>query len=298
MDKLQTKFKGLESHNLFIKFLRLFTLPLLNHLPASFIQFTMKKSSHDASVVVAKGGSTHALEAMYTRYHRSFFSRGFSQGIADFFWHQMISQPKALRNRLTVVRGLLTEELRRIIDVKGKGKDTEPISILSIAGGSSRSLIDSIVNLRNEGLDPKVIVTTLDKDESALAVGAKIASAAQVGECFRWVHGEASDLVSLFARQTFDIVEIVGLLDYLSVDRMKNLLERSKRVMNPSGLLIIANVAPNSEIPFVNKTGWPAMYYRTPEELASILRKSGFSLSDNDIIVEPLGVHSIAVARA
>src|SRR3989338_2850544 len=130
MNTLQIRFKGLENHNLFIKFLRLFTVPLLNHLPAGLIQFTMKKSSHDASVVVDKGGSTHALEAMYTRYHHGFFSRGFFQGIADFFWHHVISQPKALRNRLTIVKSLLTEELRSIIVTKGKTRSSEPISVI------------------------------------------------------------------------------------------------------------------------------------------------------------------------
>lgn len=273
-------------------------MPLLNHLPASLIQFLMKKSSHDASVVVAKGGSTHALEAMYTRYHRRLFSRGFSQGIADFFWHHAISQPKALRNRLTIVKSLLTEELRRIINEKRKDKDSELVSILSIAGGSSRSLIDSIVNLRREGLDPKIIVTTLDKDESAIAVGTRIASVAGVEKYFRWVHGDAHDLISLFPLKIFDVIEIVGLIDYLSADRVINLLEISRRIINLGGLLIVANVTPNSETSFVHKTGWPAMYYRTQKELASIIRKAGFSLNDNDIIVEPLGVHSIAIARA
>src|SRR3989344_5394864 len=77
----------LEDHNILIKILRTVSVPLLNNLPQTFIKLFMKKSSHDASTVVNKGGTTHALEAMYTRYERGIFSRGYIRGVADLFLH-------------------------------------------------------------------------------------------------------------------------------------------------------------------------------------------------------------------
>ncbi len=68
--------KNLEKHNLIIKIIRLFSVPLLNNLPTSFIQKIMKSSSKDAGTVVKHGGSNIALEAMYTGYDRGLFSRG------------------------------------------------------------------------------------------------------------------------------------------------------------------------------------------------------------------------------
>ena len=105
--------KNLENHSLLTKFIRIFTVPLLNNLPASLIQKVMKLSSHDARKVLESVGSTHALEVMYTRYHRSLFHRGFLNGIADLFWHHGVSQPKALRNRLKIVEEKIEEEILR-----------------------------------------------------------------------------------------------------------------------------------------------------------------------------------------
>jgi len=75
----------LKKHGLIVKAIRIFSVPIMNTLPASLIKKMMKKSSKDAATVVVSGGSTHALEAMYTRNHRKLFSRGLFQGFADYF---------------------------------------------------------------------------------------------------------------------------------------------------------------------------------------------------------------------
>lgn len=277
----------LEKHNFLIKLARIFTVPLLNALPASLIQKMMRKSSHDAATVVAKGGSTHALEAMYTRYHRGLFSRGFLQGVADLFWHHFVSQPKALRNRLHIVQSLLEQEIRA---------EAKPIFILSIAGGSARSLISTLVKLRSEDFQHKVRVVVLDKDETALEVGKRISVSAGIGDCFQWIHGNANETASLLPDMQFDIVEIVGLLDYFDTERVLRLLGTILPIMRTNGVLLVANVVPNSEIPFVHKTGWPSMHYRTADNFAQMIEGGGFTV--HDTITEPLGVHAVILARA
>lgn len=69
--------KNLEGHNLFEKFVRLFSVPILNALPDAFLRRFMKKSSYDAEVVLENVGSARALEVMYGGRHRGFFLRGF-----------------------------------------------------------------------------------------------------------------------------------------------------------------------------------------------------------------------------
>ncbi len=44
--------KNMERHGLFVKFVRIFTVPVLNNLPANFLRVFMKKSSQDAGVVL------------------------------------------------------------------------------------------------------------------------------------------------------------------------------------------------------------------------------------------------------
>jgi len=105
------KNKNLEKHNLFVKFVRIFTVPILNSLPANFLQVFMKTSSYDAEVVLENVGSAKALEVMYGRYRRNIFSRGAMQGFADLFWHHFVSQPKGVRNRLKIVENNLDKEI-------------------------------------------------------------------------------------------------------------------------------------------------------------------------------------------
>ena len=170
------------------------------------------------------------------------------------------------------------------------------VSILSIAGGSSRSIMYMLQNLQAQGLSDHIHVVTIDKDKTALDVGKKIAKEFGLGDHFEWIHGTASEVSAIFPSRRFDVVEIVGLLDYFDFDRAVRLMSMSRELMNDNGFIIIANVIPNREQPFVHKTGWPAMFYRKPDEVRRLLTASGFTRS-NDIIVEPLNVHCVGVGQ-
>lgn len=276
----------METHNFFEKCVRVLTTPILNALPSVLIKKAMRATSHDAATVVAKGGSTHALEAMYTRYHRKLFSRGFFQGIADIFWHHFVSQPKALRNRLQIVQMLLEEEIRN---------NATRISVLSIAGGSARAFIHTLSKLSHEEPPKLARIVVVDKDTGAIQTGERLATSAGLADSCEWINGNAGQINSLVPNRYFEVVEIVGLLDYFDDERTTRLLSNIKTVMRENGTLIVANVIPNSEMSFVKKTGWPPMFYRTPENFAQLVSRAGFSVRDT--IEEPLGVHTIVRAR-
>jgi len=289
----------LERHGFFVRLIRLFTVPILNTLPSSIIQFFMRKSSHDAATIVAKGGSTHALEAMYTRYHRKLFSWGILQGFADIFWHHIVSQPKAIRNRVKIIASILKDEIRRLVLVEKKRFDTvsvnnNPIQVLTIAGGSARSIVYALHSLvRQQGLNLKVV--NVDKDISALRCGEVLVSQYGLSDYFEWIEGNANNLGELVKDRKFDIIEVVGLIDYLSEERAMKLLNSLKTFLKPDGLFVAANVTHNSEVPFVYKTGWPRMFYRSPSDFYGLLQKTGFVLR-GPILLDPLKVHLIARA--
>lgn len=286
---------GLEKHGVLTLCMRIVTVPLLNALPSACVKMIMTSTSFDASAVVAKGGSTHALEAMYTRYQRRLFSRGLLQGLADSFWHHVVSQPKALRNRLRIVRQLVKAETTALIQTRQEQRNSEPVRVLSIAGGSSRSIIQTIVDLKAAAWEPAIEVVTIDKDQSALDVGARVAHEAGVSGHFHWLCGAARDMVTLLPDARFDIIEIVGLVDYLSDPRAIRLFSAARHMLRNEGVLVAANVIPNPEIPFVHKAGWPRMVYRTPEAFHALFKRCGFAKTD--VTVEPLRIHCIAVAR-
>jgi len=80
------------------------------------------------------------------------------------------------------------------------------------------------------------------------------------------------------------------------MSEQNRLLRGVGEVMKDISYIIVANVIPNREVPFVHKTGWPQMIYRTPEELQQLLTSAEFTKGIN-LLIEPLGIHCVAIAR-
>jgi len=283
--------KNLEKHNLIEKFVRIFSVPLLNSLPASVVQKIMVVSSRDAATAVKKGGSTHALEAMYSRRNRSLFSRGFLQGFADLFWHHYVSQPRAVRNRLRIVEESLEEEILRLADSQ------KNITILTIGGGSGRGIIQSLDRFQKKNLNCKIKVINIDKHQKAIDLSKEIARKFNLYKNFEWIKDDARNVKFLVSNNSIDIVEMVGLLDYFSDEKGIEVIGQIYNALKQKGLFIVGNIYPNVEMPFVRKVGWPEMYYRMPNKLSKVLAKAGFSTNKGKIILEPLKSHIVALIR-
>jgi len=283
--------KDLESHNALIFFLRFLTVPLMNNIPKSVLQKAMHKTSNDASTVVKGVGSTSALEVMYTRYNRRLFSRGIGQGLADIFWHHLISQPKALRNRLKIVEE--TIESRLISLIKKGQKD---IKILNVGGGSSRALVHTLHKLFDGGYEFNPSIINIDKDKKAIEIGKKIALDNDLEEVFKWINSDVRDLDSIVASNSFDIIEMVGLLDYFDDNKANSVLKIIYESLKKGGLFIVANIHFNNEMKFIENTGWPKMYYRDLSGMEKIVKDAGFKKEPN-LIFEPLKVHIITVVE-
>lgn len=284
------KNNGLEKHGFITIILRSIVVPLLNSLPSSFIRRVMHRSSRDASTVIQTAGSTRALEVMYTRHNRRLFERGILEGIADVFWHHVVSQPKALRNRLRIIEDTLAEELSNLLR-----REQTQVMVLSVGGGSARALIHTISRFPVE-LRSRIKVINIDKSSDAINLSRDIAARSNLGDMFEWIVGDARDIKTFIQGYSADIVEMVGLLDYFSFERGVEIISQVYRCLKRGGLFIVANVIPNEEIKFVEKTGWPRMYYRQPGEVVDILRVSGFTQPPN-LVLEPLKVHIVATVR-
>lgn len=251
----------------------------------------MKSSSKDAGDVVKKSASAHALEIMYTRHHRHLFSRGILQGIADLFWHHIVSQAKALRNRLKIVENILEQEIKNLLNPEQK-----EVNILSVAGGSLRAVIHAIDKIHKQNIKHKIRVTNVDKNESVIELGRALAKKFAVDDKFIWINDKATNIKSLIPPESVDIIEMVGLLDYFSEEKGIEVISQIYNSLKNNGIFIVGNIYHNSEMLFVKKAGWPQMYYREPQDIEKILKASGF-IKEPLIIFEPLKVHMIIIAR-
>jgi hypothetical protein len=217
-------------------------------------------------------------------------SRGILQGIADFVWHHVISQLKAVRNRLKIVEIALEDELLKRIK-NGQSK----IDILTVGGGSCRAIIHTVNRLLKNHPEININITNIDRDARAIELGKKISEEFNVDNCFNWINDSASNISNLIPENSMDIVEMVGLLDYFDYEKGKDILTQINNVLKEDSYFIVANVYPNPEVRFVENVGWPKMCYRTKEDFIKLIKDSGFSKLET--IIEPLRVHIIGLAK-
>ena len=285
--------KKFEKHNLLEKTVRIFSVPLLNNIPSSMMKKILGGTSKDGKTVIKTGGSARALEAMYTRHERKVFSRGVLQGVADLFWHNFLSQPKAIRNRLKIVEERLENEILNLF----YNKKQSTIRILTIAGGSARGIVETVYEFSNNHQGCNIEVVNIDKSEDAINLGKELSSKFNVSESFKWVKDDARSIKNWVQNNSIDIVEMVGLLDYFTDEKGLEVFKQVYNALKVDGMFITANICPNREAPFIRRIGWPNMYYREPEDLSKLLNQAGFSVDRGRIIIEPLKVHIIAIAK-
>ncbi|MBU1167404.1 hypothetical protein KKC60_03275, partial [Patescibacteria group bacterium] len=135
----------------------------------------------------------------------------------------------------------------------------------------------------------------------ALAYSRKIARKFGLGDCISTVEGTVSRRSNELERavncHTPDIVEVIGLLDYLSDSAASALIKRLSGLLhlNGGGFFFTANVAPNPEQFFLKWViGWP-MIYRTDKRLWRVVADAG--VSRFQIKYEPHRIHGIVIAR-
>jgi SAM-dependent methyltransferase len=276
-----------EEHGLLAKTFRTATVPLFNVLPERIVRKLLGLSP-DGAMIMNHCGSTLALEVMYAWHEKDPFASGVLGGLASVLWNHLISQPKAMRNRLRIVQKILRERIAGRLCTSRAGE----VSILSLGGGSSRALIQAISDLEPLAARHSVRVVNLDRDEKAAVLGRQLAERYGVSGAFRWVEGNAKDLHAVAKDGSVDIVEMVGLFDYFPERIGELMLRRIHRKLKPGGTLVLANVHPHDEMSFVSKIGWPKMTYRKPENLRDGLAAAGFE-KPPEIIFEPMGVHMI-----
>ncbi|MDA1337346.1 MAG: class I SAM-dependent methyltransferase family protein [bacterium] len=268
-----------------LRLIRIGVIVSLNLLPGKITQklfLLLSKSDSDPSIVFTNVGTWRALEVMYTLKKRR--DEGLVNKV-DIFWQGLLDNTRSIRNRLLLVK----EELTTLINAGGL--NGTPVRVLSIGSGSARPVLEAIASLKGT---PGTELLLVDQDESALQFSELLATELQVNHTKRKTGNFlriARDCASFHPQ----IIEMVGLLDYLDDDHCVFILKQVLKTLIPGGHLVTGNIVPNLESVFVTSgINWP-MVYRTPEELQDVLVLAGFPPEGIRTTKEPLGIHTIAV---
>ncbi|MDO8424434.1 MAG: class I SAM-dependent methyltransferase family protein [bacterium] len=278
-----------QKRGVFIEWFRVGLIKVLGLLPRKLAQtvFLAFSGKNGDCVTVFKNVTTwRALETMYTYEQRR------EEGKTTFnsrLWEGFLDNARSIRNRLVLVR----EELNLAIQKTAVGKET--IHILSIGSGSARSVLETIALYNGGSL--RINALLIDMDQTAIEFSKELAHKLGINGCATRLTGNFFRLERDAAEFKPEIVELVGLLDYLTNKQVVVLLGKVCRILQPGGYIVTGNITPNPERPFVTKgINWP-MTYRRPEELKKLLVEAGFPTETIRIRQEPLGIHTIAIAQ-
>lgn len=261
---------------------KIFIAPLVIFLTLKIFRILARKLIHQSKEAtdVKRHATTHkALDIMYG-FERKLTLR---KGTGGFFAYilQHLSNPKALRNRLKLVK----KHMRKSINQCHK----ENIIILNLGAGSARAVLETASEFSNKNFH----IVLLDKNQDALDSSRKLSGELHIKGDIRYVHDKISSIKHLFSDLHPDIVEMVGILDYFDETRSVKVFNDIFDMLPPGGVFITGNIMPNNEEPLVTHLfGWP-LVYKDIEDLKKIIKYSNFNEHRSSIVYEPLKIHTV-----
>jgi len=279
-----------ETNNFFEKTIDLILIPILNSLPANFRGF-VKKTHRSAEGVLDNVTSHKALEILYSNGQLGMTSKSLVEKIFHKIWFNT-NNSKAVRNRLKITKKEIHKAAEYLI------KNGEDLNILSIASGSARAVLEAVHTLEIPQGN-KVNITFLDKNPEAIKYSKNLVKEFKLSKNFNlnWITDTASNFPKYFKDSKLNIVEMVGLLDYFSDDKVEKIFKMIQANLKNGGTFIAANIDHNNEEKFVtNLVGW-SMVYRSAEKLAKLALLAGFENSKTMAYYEPLKIHSVLIIK-
>ena len=270
-------------------FNRIFIFILVN-TPTSIIRSIIKKSSKKAAKVQGNVTTHTAIDVVYQSGIKFSKRFNFLNEIINHTWFNL-NNAKALRNRLKLVKKLLNQT----VNLKIKEGKRE-IIIYSLASGSSRAVIDTVKKFENSNIS--FCIRLLDKSEDALKVSKDIIENKKIkSNDIKLIKDKVRNFPKYCLDGQPDIIEMVGLLDYLDQKKCLLILKKIYNNLAPDGILITANIRNNKERKFFDKVLSWVMVYREPDDISNILVESGFKPENVTIYYEPLITHGVAIAK-
>jgi len=281
--------KDHEHHGFFRKGIDSFFVFILNHLPGHFEE-KIKKTDKGAKEIIEKATTHHAIEILYDK-GGSHHSRSLKEKIFNSIW-QGTNNAKAVRNRLRVVTNEITRELTRL----KKLSDIENIRMLSIAAGSARADIQAIKN--SIPIGKELNVTFLDKNEEANTYSRELSQGiTDTSVKFNWITNTIGKyLGSTATSDKFDLIEIVGLMDYFTDEKIIEVFSKIYKKLSKNGVVITSNIIDNKESRFITNVIKWKMLYKSPEQFAGLIEQAGFKKDKIVVKLEPLKIHTIVIA--
>lgn len=200
-------------------------------------------------------------------------------------WWMNMRNAQAVRNRLALAKC----ELRRVI--QASLKPGKAVRILSLAAGSAQGVIEVAAECEAKGIATQIML--VDQDPSALEYARDIAN--RYGVEIKAVEGNVLFFTRAIGVFQADIIEMIGLIDYLKDGLAIALIKKVRRHLEAGGYFLTCHIHPNAEAYFLKQVIDWDMLYRTRDQLQRLITAGGFAAPR--LASEPHGIHTIAVAE-
>lgn len=206
------------------------------------------------------------------------------------FW---LDQPdgQAVRNRLRLTYRFIRGELERLYQTGQKR-----IRFLVLACGSAQASIEAAALFLAEHRDAQVELWLVDISQSSLRRAVRLAQFRGIGGSVQVAVENLKHFVKDQKQESWDLVEMVGFLDYRSWKSAVSICQEVRRLLRPGSRFVSAHIAP-SPWAFVVRwvINWPLLRRRSPESFRQILSQAGFRKEEIAIEVEPNRIYSISL---
>ena len=255
-----------------------------------FVAKLVIRSSNKKAAEVHKNVTTHeALDTLYTSGLKFNFRFNLVKEAIEHIWFNL-NNPKAVRNRLKLVINILSDIVNKKIN------NEEQIIFVSLASGSARAIIDVLSKVKKNY--NKISLFLIDKNKKALEASAELIEKKELNNnvTYKLINDNVRNFINHIHSDKPNIIEMVGLLDYLDNNKSHLIISKIYNALEPGGIFITANIRNNSEKKFLeNALRWH-MVYREPGDLIKILVAAGFDKNNISVTLEPLKIHFVAVA--
>ena len=246
-------------------------------------------------------------------------------------WLRNISDGRGIRSRGAIVTSLLENEADRY---------DRPMALLSLASGAAQPVIAASASIRERSLRRMPELTLVDRDQSALSLAQKYAKDANVDNSLEtkninilrpqgidYSKGRVNGVdvaknalrrkigSERLLRESFDVVEAVGIVEYLQAEDWKytyngvistkkpmagarSFMKNSFDLVKPGGLMIIGNMLDtHPQLGFtLNTIQWPHIQPRSVEQMAKLIAEAGIE-GEIDVHIPQDGVYGIYTVR-
>lgn len=245
------------------------------------------RASEICSNIKAGATSWRALDIIYN------FTETSNDPLAN-FWVNM-RNAQAVRNRLKISKMLIRAGLLRRRELTGRGTKRNPLQLVSLAAGSAQGVIEEVARLKwEDGIVVKVCL--IDSDPAAESVVMEKAKLHKVTDRITFIPEQANRF-DRFVKSEIDMIEMLGLLDYLATPFAVRLCKKIRNNLPEFGYFLTCHIHENPEMEFLRYViDWgikPHMHYRSKKELSEIMGRAGFPTMS--LYTEPHEIHSIAV---